>query len=491
VSFSTDNLGDNNNKTPRSTDLQPLKYGHYDFSGQPFRNVQDRHFSSPSFDLKGGAPRPADAYGFHNLIADSASSQSPQNTSPELSARSPWKLLPDPSINQRSTTMDALQPPLANRDAQPAASTSQHSPWDRVGQKQKPTFIPQMHELAANTTSEKASPPLSGPPAPVSIATGSLSQHNQLEEVSRVLHELPLGSLEQKKHALPAAESPPTEHSPTQPPSRTSLNRQSSPEQATPGNSAAVPVAQKMAWVKEEEGKRKKGSIPSLNIREIQEAEVKKLESRKAAEREKVRLARSANAIDIKEDHQPFTTSWGLPTSQAGTRINVAAKEPLAATAQTPPTTHVWTTTPLKQAIVKKTMKEIQEEEETRKRLLAKETSSLTVPKRAYAETTTRAAGTPIATSSNNAWTTVGPSGKTSAVLASTLRPSVPTSSGSGTLAVPRVSSSPVQKATSPPTLKSRSVSNKADDLNETPSHDFLKWLSDSLKGLNSSVNGE
>ena len=30
----------------------------------------------------------------------------------------------------------------------------------------------------------------------------------------------------------------------------------------------------------------------------------------------------------------------------------------------------------------------------------------------------------------------------------------------------------------------------KADDITETPSHDFLKWLSDSLKGLNSSVNG-
>jgi PERQ amino acid-rich with GYF domain-containing protein len=136
-------------------------------------------------------------------------------------------------------------------------------------------------------------------------------------------------------------------------------------------------------------------------------------------------------------------------------------------------------------------MKEIQEEEETRKRLLAKETSSLAVPKRAYAETTTRPATMPIASLNNNAWTTVGPSGKTSAVLASTLRPSAQTSSGSGTSAAPRVSISPIQKVTPAPTFKPRPSANKADDLNEAPSHDFLKWLSDALKGLNNSVNVE
>jgi hypothetical protein len=31
----------------------------------------------------------------------------------------------------------------------------------------------------------------------------------------------------------------------------------------------------------------------------------------------------------------------------------------------------------------------------------------------------------------------------------------------------------------------------KPGEVAETPSHEFLKWLGDSLKGLNSSANGE
>lgn len=465
-----DSLGDHNGQSPGPTDFHPLNYGHYDFSGQPFHNDQK---IPPSRDLDEGDLRPVNTFGFRNLNIDTVTSHSPQNISPALPAQSPWEVLPDPSINQRSAIVNTIPQPPANLDAQPAASTSQHSPWHHVDQ--NPTFIPQ----------------ISGPQVPGSLTTGSLSQYPQQEELSDAMDKLSLGSLVQERDVLPAPDSAPTEPailSPNRPPARMTSNQQSSPDQTPSGDSVPVPVVQKVAWAKEEEGKRKKGSTPSLNIREIQEAEVKKMESRKAAERQKDRSARATSTIDIKEDHQPFTTSWGLPTSQAGARGNIATREPLVATAQTTPSTHVWTT-PLKQPIAKKTMKEIQEEEETRKKLVAKETFTPAVPKKTSAESA-KPATTLFASSSNNAWTTVGPSGKPSAALTSTLRPSAPTSSGSAVSAVLRVSSSPVQKAPPAPTLKIRPSTNKPDTPNETPSHEFLKWLSDSLKGLNSSVNG-
>jgi len=454
-----DILGDHNGQTPEPTDLHP-NYGHYDFSGQPFHSAQE---VSPSRDLDEGGLRPGNTFGFRNVNVDTVASQSPRNISPALPAQSPWEALPDPSINQRSATVNAMPQPLANLDAQPIAPTSQHSPWHCVDQN-------------------------SSPQVPNSLATRNLGQHQQQQEVSDAMNKLSLGSLVRERDILNPPDSAPTEltiPSPTRPSAR---NRQLSPDQPPSGDSAPVPVVQKVAWAKEEEGKRKKGSsIPSLNIREIQEAEVRKIESRKAAERQKDRSARATSAIDIKEDHQPFTTSWGLPTSQAGARGNIATREPLVATAQTPPPTHVWTTS-LKQPIAKKTMKEIQEEE-TRKKLVAKEMTTPPLPKKAHTDTT-KPATTLFTSSSNNAWTTVGPSGKTSAVLTSTLRTSAPTSSGSAVLAVPRASSSPVQKASPAPTLKTRPSANKPDTLNETPSHEFSKWLSDSLKGLNSSVNG-
>jgi PERQ amino acid-rich with GYF domain-containing protein len=52
-----------------------------------------------------------------------------------------------------------------------------------------------------------------------------------------------------------------------------------------------------------------------------------------------------------------------------------------------------------------------------------------------------------------------------------------------------RASDSSAQKAVNP-ALKPRPTPSKQEDIIYSPSHEFLKWLSDSLKGLNSSVNG-
>lgn len=56
-------------------------------------------------------------------------------------------------------------------------------------------------------------------------------------------------------------------------------------------------------------------------------------------------------------------------------------------------------------------------------------------------------------------------------------------------VATPR-SSGPPQSRPAPPATKSAStVGNRVEDV--TPSHEFLNWLSDSLKGLNKSVSGK
>lgn len=152
-----------------------------------------------------------------------------------------------------------------------------------------------------------------------------------------------------------------------------------------------LPAGQpKPVWAVEDDSKKQKGAGATISLREIQEAEVRKVEARKTAEKERERLAR-ANAAGgnfIVEESQPFTSSWGLPTSQAGTRNHIPPKETstINSTSATP-AAPVWTNaapTPT----AKKTMKEIQEEEERRKKLAVKESVASAAARRAYAETT-------------------------------------------------------------------------------------------------------
>ncbi|KAI0358935.1 hypothetical protein OH77DRAFT_1448163 [Trametes cingulata] len=259
---------------------------------------------------------------------------------------------------------------------------------------------------------------------------------------------------------------------------------------------APAPAAESKAapWAVDDE---KKARTPggTLNLREIQEAEAKKAEARKAAERERERAARAAASAQA-EEFQPFTASWGLPTSQAGAaaRANNAAKETPAAATPTP-ATPVWTNA-VKAPVAKKTMKEIQEEEERRKKLAAakeKETMAAAA-RRGYAETTTK----PVAPAqqSGGAWTTVGAGGKASAATVAAARPAA--TPGASTKSVPTVAAaSPAPAARPAATPRPAAVALKSTPSKDEsavapgPSLEFLKWLGDSLKGLNSSVNLE
>lgn len=155
----------------------------------------------------------------------------------------------------------------------------------------------------------------------------------------------------------------------------------------TPPEPSVAAVLTRSAWAKDEDSTKKKGGNTSISLRAIQQAEAKKQESRKAAEREKEK-ARATTTI---EDSQPFITSWGLPTSQAGARGSIALSArdvpPASPSLTAAPASPVWTT-PLKTPAVKKSMKEIQEEEERRKKQALRESTATTAQKIAYVDST-------------------------------------------------------------------------------------------------------
>ncbi|KAL4068250.1 hypothetical protein V8B97DRAFT_876507 [Scleroderma yunnanense] len=255
--------------------------------------------------------------------------------------------------------------------------------------------------------------------------------------------------------------------------------------------------ALKSVWSTDDESKKVKPAI-ALSLREIQEAEAKKAEARKAAEKDRERLARANTTTATAsnpDDPQSFTTSWGLPTSQTGARNNATAREtPTSTPVTTTPSGPVWINTAPTSA-TKKSMKEIQEEEERWKKVAVKESVATAASRRAYAETAFKVMPSAQSTS-GGAWTTVGANGKPSTPAAAPSRPAMPPPASTVTAAPPAAGSRqngiavrPAPAVTAAPPKPAPSP--RVEDFPITPSHDFLKWLSDSLKGLNSSVNFE
>ncbi|KAG1849432.1 hypothetical protein DFJ58DRAFT_451588, partial [Suillus subalutaceus] len=80
-----------------------------------------------------------------------------------------------------------------------------------------------------------------------------------------------------------------------------------------------------------------------------------------------------------------FTASWGLPTSQTGAQVSVTPRGEEAAATPTV-SALVWMSTSMVPA--KKMMKEIQEEEEHRKKMGLKDLIAVMVARHRYAETT-------------------------------------------------------------------------------------------------------
>lgn len=94
---------------------------------------------------------------------------------------------------------------------------------------------------------------------------------------------------------------------------------------------------------------------------------------------------------------------------------------------------------------------------------------------------------TPSAQSTGGAWTTVGANGKMPGAAAP--RPAITPSNSTATIASATAPRPNGTVARPPATTVAKIVAPRVEDFPITPSHDFLKWLSESLKGLNNSVN--
>ncbi|KAJ7151497.1 hypothetical protein C8R46DRAFT_485816 [Mycena filopes] len=406
--------------------------------------------------------------------------------------QSPWGAIPDPSAARRAAPFDSVRPvavPPTNNGPSPPV---QASPWGTAVPAPAPAPLP--HEpspwFAAShgVVNEQNWKEERGH----SLTFSNLGQHNQQftsppedatkapvvvnEAVQSVEPEVPV-----KPVGAPLPTANKTRTKPLAQPAVQPATIPTIPAAESPSSMPSGPP--KAAWSKEEEAKRPKASGVTLSLREIQDAEAKKAEARKTAERDRDRAVRaSSSTVPAPEEAQPFTASWGLPTSQAGVRA-----APAKDTAGASPTTAggapaVWTNA-TKPNATKKTMKEIQEEEEKRKKLATKETAAAAA-RRAYAENTSKAP--PPQPAPGAAWTTVGakqpgnpppaPVRPPIAAVPSSTSTSAPRTNG---VAAPRPAPAPA-KAPVP----------RVEDYPVTASHEFVRWLNDSLKGLNN-VNVE
>ena len=258
---------------------------------------------------------------------------------------------------------------------------------------------------------------------PHSLTVSNLTQHTQQQESGEVFSRDSVAALDSPvelshlQEALP----PPIQNSsipvspepPQQParPGRKFSVQINSAQLTTPATTqpvkeptpppSAVSVPTKPVWSTEDDKKKSTGGPTSL--REIQEMEAKKQETRRAAERDRPRVHVAAPA-PVSEDSQAFTASWGLPMSQVGVKTSVkdapgaivpsvspSTSASIAISSPTPPSSApvaVWTST--QKSATKKSMRDILEEEERRKKTASKESTVPSAPRRAYAESTNK-----------------------------------------------------------------------------------------------------
>ncbi|KAJ6604179.1 hypothetical protein DFH09DRAFT_300736 [Mycena vulgaris] len=409
-----------------------------------------------------------------------------QNASiPVAPTQSPWGAVPDPSNTRRAAPFDSVRPAVHGAINNQSTTPLQTSPWGAAAvQTSEPSpWFAASHGIIDETNWKEE--------RGHSLTFSNLGQHNQqftsppvdvsnapvtANETIRPT-EIPDTEIPTKPTVVPPPPTKTRTKSTSQAPAQASIVPTIPAAESTPQVPSAPPKA---AWLKEEEAKRPKPSGVTLSLRDIQDAESKKAEARKVAERDRDRAVRaSSSAAPAPEEAQPFTASWGLPTSQAGARA-APAKETGAAAS--PTTGAVWTNT-AKPTVTKKTMKEIQEEEEKRKKLATKETVAAAA-RRAYAESTSKAPPLPAP---GAAWTTVGVN-KPSNPAPAPARPPIAPAASSTSASIPRANGA-VAPRTAPAPAKAPAP--RTEDYPATASHEFLRWLNDSLKGLNSSVNVE
>ncbi|KAH6916760.1 hypothetical protein BKA70DRAFT_311024 [Coprinopsis sp. MPI-PUGE-AT-0042] len=509
------NIGYSNNYGPASAgygipqhhaQINPQLYGNNDLAHQQHQQqVQNQGYFDPIPVVNGilnepdTIPSPQTSEQYHS---EPFAEAKPDNTFPQLQDSAP---VASPSLVRAQSGWDASNASPAQRTI-PAFDTpttlntlvpavpSKPSPWGQPIE--SPATLPSVQESSAWPPPAQAATDATWPSststettAPSTLQTEQPSQHQAADmalavDTAKTAGPEPVVSLKGKKakKAAAAAAAAAAAVAVTPEPTVESTSRGETP---SPSSSQQT----KAPWAQAD---KKKAKTPTtISLREIQENEAKLAEARKDKERARMSASIATSAVEGKEDVQPFTASWGLPTSQAGSRTGAPAKDASAVVSPTAssPAPAVWTNA-TKSATSKKTMKEIQEEEEKRKKVAVKETVVAAPAKRGYADQATKvsAAPSPVATTSaGGAWVTVGtkPAVATPAARpTSTTVSSVPaTTSKAPVLTTTRSAASVARPAAS--------SSAKVEDFPITPSHEFLKWLSESLKGLKSGVNVE
>ena len=394
----------------------------------------------------------------------------PQQPSPwERSVRTPWSAVPSEH----------------SPDGWPVGDGTSNLTVSNLEQHNQQQLLPEPTlPVLPETVSVTTKPNLHTPEVPqqeVSVAQPST-------DVSPAMHDETLEPPATKPRKKPV---PPTKGTVSQ-----SQQQQQSSKPQVISISVHSPTV-KTVWSKDEDGKKPSGV--SIGFREIQEAEAKQSEARKAA-LERERAVASSRNVSTPTDDPPVqtTTSWGLPTSQ----VQTGRKEPTSAGPPVP-ALPVWTNVVKPPAT--KTMKEIQEEERRKKteqqQVQEKEAINATV-RRSHAEATSKvlvpAPDDPVprlidfkppTVITGPTWTTVGSNGKTSSN-SQNVRPTVTvTSPATPSVATRSPANGPSPSPRSPVPVKVVTSAVKNEDAVANPSLEFLKWLADSLKGLNQSVN--
>lgn len=338
---------------------------------------------------------------------------------------------------------------------------------------------------------EQHNPPMRSAQAP--SETEGLSLLQQVKITAAATGQQPVSATEESAWdkmdmGLPPSLPPPPTASPLPAPSAR-RNRQnvadnlvadSRSQSQTPVDTPSTSIA---PWA-EKTSESSKG--PSL--KEIQEAE-----ARKAAQQEEIAVAaRKAEAEQERLVHPippapglPSTSTWanaGTTTTPTSPNANVWAKQ---VTGKAPATATA--------ASTKKTLAQIQREEEARKQRQATAANQQTANNapaaaagKRYADLASKAAAVPAAPSPPaGAWTTVGSGGKAKAPTTIVATPQV----GGRTV------SGPAQPTAAPPARSRPSVQTRSSTTvtNQNKAADeFTRWAKTALgKGLNGTINGE
>jgi PERQ amino acid-rich with GYF domain-containing protein len=363
-------------------------------------------------------------------VVDSIDEQPVNETQPEAS--------PAPIVEQMEETAEAAQSEAADTMEEPASAGPPPSVWGAVPASRRSSLTP-----------APASAQL--PPTPATAASQASSKPTAAApQVSK-----PAPARKQSVSEAPALATP-----------------IDTPERKSNNTPKPAP------WAAKDDKEVKTPSGPSL--REIQEAEAKAAAARKQALAE----LRANNAVPSPApsvgDDMPTSMSWGLPTQ--------GSKAPqVSSPSVSSPAAPAWGSGD--SAGPKKTMKQIQEEEEKRKaklaqaKSLAQGVSASPAPGAVATPTAKRGYADLAATSappSGSGWQTVGAAGK--GVPGS----AAPAPTAARPAAVPAKSAvvTPSKPATPAPASRASKANGGMSD-DSTPSVDLIRWTKQSLNGLN------